>query len=193
MKVQKINFIQWHLYAGLFTAFYMLAFAISSLLLNHGAKIENTHTTNTWQAQVDIDPSLKDHELCLKIRDDLEMIGWVPEWEIKKNNDVLNFKIVYQGKESRLSANLSTGNVEVNEASKGFFATFQALHFFNGNIPNGNLLLRSWGVYQWLTMTVMIVSLVSGMWLWIKYTRKKKFVALFVSIWALSLFLMLWL
>ncbi|WP_149275811.1 PepSY domain-containing protein [Pareuzebyella sediminis] len=192
MKLKKINFIQWHLYAGLFTAFYVLAFAISSLLLNHDAKIENTHTTSTWQAMVDIDPSLSDQDLCLKIRDDLAMIGWPTDWK-RENNGILNFKIVHQAKESQLSANLSTGKVNVNEVGKGFFATFQALHFFSGKIPNGNLWLRSWQVYQWLTMIIMVISLVSGMWLWIKYVRKKKFIALFISIWALSLFLMLWL
>ncbi|MCK5370629.1 MAG: hypothetical protein KAQ62_18830, partial [Cyclobacteriaceae bacterium] len=57
-------------------------------------------------------------------------------------------------------------------APKGFLAVFHGLHFFNGNIPNAPLLLRSWAIYQWLTLFVMAISLILGIWLWLKYNYK---------------------
>jgi len=63
--------------------------------------------------------------------------------------------------------------VQIGEAPKGFLAVFHGLHFFNGQIPNAPFFLRTWAVYQWLTLLTMLVSLIVGLWLWLKYHHQR--------------------
>ena len=55
---------------------------------------------------------------------------------------------------------------------KGFIAVFHGLHFLNGKIPNAPFLIRTWAFYQWTALFVMSISLVLGIWLWLKYNYR---------------------
>ncbi len=170
--MKKSLLIKLHLYSGIFTSFYLIAFGLSAIILNHNINIEHSEITHKWETEIPIDSELQNSKLAENIRDQIGFMGWVPPWEYKRDSTHFKFKIVHTGRSYYLNANTSTGKVEISEAPKGFLAVFHGLHFFNGNIPNAPLLLRSWAIYQWLTLFVMAISLILGIWLWLKYSYK---------------------
>ena len=190
MKINKNLLIKLHVYAGLFTFIYLLAFGVSSLILNHKWSVENKEVKNTRVEHVQIDASLPDKELAEQVRDGLGQMGWVPWWEYKRDSTSFRFKVINFAKDYRLKVELPSGKIQIDEIPKGFLHSFHSLHFLNGNIPNAPLLVRSWAIYQYLTLTVMMVSLVLGLWLWWKYSYEAWHVWLFGGIFLASLLLM---
>lgn len=170
--MKKSMLINLHLYSGLFTSFYLLAFGLSALILNHKLKAEKSEVTHQWESNVQIDADLSDRELAENIRDQMDFMGWTPPWEFKRDSTSFQFRVTHPGRIYQLDANLATGNLAISETPKGFIAVFHGLHFLNGNIPNAPFLIRSWAVYQWLSLFVMLISLILGLWLWIRYRYK---------------------
>jgi hypothetical protein len=169
MAFKKSLLIKLHLYAGIFTSFYLLAFGFSALVMNHNVQLEKKAYTTQWETELSIDGSLNDDELAEQIRDELNIMGWLPRWEFERDSTEFAFNVVHFGRNYHIEANLSNGQILVAEAPKGFLAVFHGLHFLNGKIPNAPFLIRSWQVYQWLALFVMAISLVLGLWLWIRY------------------------
>lgn len=174
INMKKLTFINLHLYAGLFVFFYLMAFGISTLVLNHDLdrRIETTGTPQTWQAQAVIDANLADLPLAESIRDQLGIMGWPAGWTLKRNAELLKFEINHPGRRYHLTVNTLSGQVTITESSKGLLATFEALHIFDGSLPNAPLFIKSWAVYQWLGLLVMSISLILGIWLWLRYSYK---------------------
>lgn len=164
--------IKLHLYSGIFTSFYLVAFGFSAIILNHGIDVENKQITHTWERNVTIDTTFSDLQLAESIRDQAELMGWLPRWEFKRESSQFNFTIVHPGRKYHLTANTSSGHLRIGESPKGFLAVFHGLHFLNGNIPNAPLLIKSWAIYQWLALLVMTISMILGIWLWLKYNYK---------------------
>ncbi|MDH3246462.1 MAG: hypothetical protein OEM26_17715 [Saprospiraceae bacterium] len=50
--MKKSLLIKLHLYCGLFTWSYLIAFGVSSIILNHNIKGENTSVNRTWESMV---------------------------------------------------------------------------------------------------------------------------------------------
>jgi len=165
----KSLLIKIHLYCGLFTLFYLIAFGLSSIILNHDIKVDKSEVTSTWNSNVQVDPILTESELAESVRDQLGLMGWLPRWEFKKDSVSFSYRITHLGRNSHIDLDLLSGDVQIGEAPKGFLAVFHGLHFFNGQIPNAPFFLRTWAVYQWLTLLTMLVSLIVGLWLWLKY------------------------
>lgn len=170
--MKKSLLIKLHIYSGLFTLFYLLAFGLSTIILNHKLNVEKKEVTTTWNSNVVIDTSISDQEIAESTRDQLGLMGWLPAGEFKKENHRFRFRIVHPGRNYHLNVNLMNGEVSIAEAPKGFVAVFHGLHFLNGNIPNASLLIRSWAMYQWFTLFVMFISLLLGLWLWLEYRYK---------------------
>jgi len=170
--MKKTLLVKLHLYSGIFTSFYLMAFGFSALVLNHDLKVENTQITRTWESYITIDQSLPDVQLAESIRDKMGFMGWQPTWEFKRDSASFAFNIVHPGRKYHIDANLESGHLKISESPKGFLAVFHGLHFLNGKIPNAPFLLRTWVVYQWLALFVMFISLVLGIWLWLKYNYK---------------------
>ena len=168
--MRKSQLIKLHLYCGLFTVFYLISFGFSSLVLNHDIRLDNETITESWEAQVNVAAELSENDLAESVKNQLGLMGWTPYWKFSRNEDEFKFIVTHPGRNYHLNLNLTSGQVQVNEAPKGILAVLNGLHFFNGNIPNAPLLLRSWAVYQWLTLFTIFISLVLGLWLWIRYS-----------------------
>lgn len=170
--MNKSLLIKLHLYAGLFTSFYLIVFGFSALKMNHDIKLNRNVITKNWNTQIPLNVALSNKDLAEEIRDQIGIMGWVPFWKFDRDTKNFKFAIEHIGRNYYLDANLKTGFVEIAEAPKGFLAVFDGLHFFNGNIPNAPLLLRTWKIYQWLSLFVMTISLILGLWLWLKYSYR---------------------
>ena len=155
--MKKSLLIKLHLYAGIFTSFYLVAFGVSTIILNHKLDVEQKEITTTWETDVAVDPSLPDKQLAEHIRDEIGIMGWPLPWEFERDSTLFSFPIVHPGRKYYLTYDGSIGLVEIKEAPKGFITVFQGLHFLNGNIPNAPLFIRSWVVYQWLALFTMTI------------------------------------
>ncbi len=170
--MKKSLLIKLHIYAGIFTSFYLIVFGFSTIILNHDISLRNDIVTKQWDAEIIIDTTLTDRQFAEYIRDQIGFMGWVPPWKYQRNASNFKFEIVRIGKNYRLSVNLQNGSVEIFEIPRGFLDVFNGLHFFNGNIPNAPFFIRTWQVYQWLSLFIMGLSLVLGIWLWLKYSYR---------------------
>jgi len=189
--MKKSTLTKLHLYAGLITSFYLIAFGLSSIILNHKIDVEKRTVKKVWRDQLEIDPSLEDDALATDVRDQLRIMGWLPRWQFQRDSISFRFNTNHFGKTNKIWLNLETGEVEVSEIPKGFFAVLHGLHFFNGKIPNAPFFLRTWVVYQWLTLLVLFISLVLGLWLWLKFSHKTWELYFFGGVFVFSVFLML--
>ena len=167
--MKKLLLVKLHLYAGIFTSFYLLAFGVSTLVLNHKMNVDQAEVTKSWQTIVSADTTQSDLKLAEQIRDELGIMGWLPRWEMKRDSVGFSFSITHPGRKYYLSFNLENNALAIEETPKGFLAVFHGMHFLNGKIPNAPLLIRSWALYQWLALFTMAISLVLGLWLWLKY------------------------
>lgn len=188
--MKKSLLIKLHLYCGLFTSFYILAFGISSLVLNHQIDLDHTDVKDSYDRKVAVDQNLEDQPLAENIRDQLGLMGWLPRWQMQRDSQFFKFTTVHLAKTTQLELTLHTGQVHVEEIPKGFMATLHGLHFFNGKIPNAPFFLKTWIVYQWLSLAVLFVSLVLGLWLWLKYSYQSWELYFFSGLFIFSIILM---
>ena len=169
--MKKSLLIKLHIYCGLFSCFYLISFGISSIILNHKLKVDNNSVTKNWQTTIEVDASLSDRDLAANIRDQLGMMGWVPPWRYKKDSTGFGFEITHLGKNSDVFTDFATGETMITEYRKGFLSVLHGMHFFNGKIPNAPLLLSSFTIYQYLGLLSLLVSLILGLWLWVKFSH----------------------
>ena len=188
--MKKILLIKLHLYAGLFTSFYLIAFGLSSIILNHKIDVENKDISKTWSTKVEVNPELENVELAESLRDKLNIMCWVPHWNIQRDSAQFKCQLTHLAKTTDLTLDFNTGMVQLEEKPKGLIAVLNGLHFFNGNIPNAPFVLRTWAVYQWLTLLTLFTALVLGLWLWLKYSRKTWELYLFGGLFIFSCILM---
>ncbi|NND04933.1 MAG: hypothetical protein HKN87_01015 [Saprospiraceae bacterium] len=192
MALKKSLIIKLHLYCGLFTCFYLLALGASSLILNHGLQVEQNAIKSSWQGTIAVDKNLDDQQLAESAREQLGMMGWLPRWKYQRDTDKFQFETTHLAKTNRVILDLNSGRAHVDVMPKGFLATFHGLHFFNGRIPNAPFFLKTWIVYQWLGLLVLLASLILGLWLWLRYSHKTWELYVFGGLFILSILIMNW-
>ena len=166
--MRKSLLIKLHLYTGIFISFYLVVFGFSSIVLNHNIDLKHSQVKRTWQTNVTVDSSLPDRELAENIRDELGIMGWPLGWEFKRDSLSFTFPVSSPGRKYYFTYENATGNVKVSEIPLGFFSVVNELHFLNGKAPNAPFLIRTWAVYRWLALFSMAISLILGVWLWLK-------------------------
>ncbi|PHN06301.1 hypothetical protein [Flavilitoribacter nigricans] len=134
--MKKSTWIRLHLYCGLFTSFYLIAFGFSSLILNHQVELNHTEVTDTWDARIEVVGGKTDQELAEELRDQLSLMGWLPPWQYKRDSLQFSCVITHLAKDTQLELDLQSGAVQASEKPKGLLAVLHGLHFFNGRIPN---------------------------------------------------------
>lgn len=185
--------IKWHLFAGLLCFPYFIIFGISSLNFNHHFQfMEPGKNIIHWQRQIIIPPFQDEQQFADAIRDSLGLIGWSPPWEIKKDTTGFRFMITHPGKTYAIKIVTNEKIIRVEETRKGFWSVFNSLHGFNGEIPGAPALINSWGFYSDIIIVVMLFSIISGIYIFLKRKSERKtgLIILFSCI-GLSLLIML--
>ncbi|MCB0689564.1 MAG: PepSY-associated TM helix domain-containing protein [Saprospiraceae bacterium] len=170
--MKKSKLIKLHLYCGLFTSFYILIFGISSIIINHKLDVDHKEITAHLTKQVNVDKDLTDDKLAENIRDQLRMMGWLPRWQMQRDSQNFKFTVVHLAKTNQLSVDLNTGETSIDVIPKGLLATINGLHFFGGNMPNAPFIIKTWKIYQYSALLVLFISLILGLWLWIKFSYR---------------------
>ncbi len=139
---------------------------------------------------VTLETSLDDMPLAESVSDQLGLMGWLPPWQFQRDSASFRFQVTHFGKTNQIAIDFKTSTAEVQEMPKGFVAVLHGLHFFNGKIPNAPFFLRTWMVYQWLALLVLFISLILGIWLWLKYSYRTWEFYVFGGVFGLSIFIM---
>lgn len=167
--------LQLHLYGGLACAAYLVVFGLSSLNFNHHfGWMEATNAETRWERQITLPDIAEQQPLAEAIRDSLDLFGWTPPWNLRMDADTFHCRVVRMGKEYHLRVANATGSVQVKEITKGFWPTFNGLHFLGEHIPNAPWLVSSFPYYQDFTVFVILFSVVSGVWLWSRKKSERK-------------------
>ena len=170
-----------HIYGGLACFWYLIILGISSLNFNHDFDfMEQPGESIHWQQQsMVLDPEYDDMKLAETIRDSLSLMGWPFPWEMWRDSTrSLHFAMEQPAKRYAVTYDFLEHTVNVTETDRGFWHVFNSLHGA-GAIPNGPF-TKLWQWYTRATVLTVILSIVTGLYLWIKSNGDKKTGLLFV-------------
>lgn len=166
-------FLKLHLYAGLLCFPYFIIFGISSLHINHEFNfMKPGESTRQWRRSISIREVVDNQHLAETIRDSLQLMGWAPWWEQNRQANAYTFLVTHPGKQYRVRAYLQENRVEVEEQAKGFWPVFNSLHFLGESIPGAPVPINNWQYYQDFCVFVMLFSILSGVYLFVKRGRE---------------------
>lgn len=159
-----------HIYLSLLCAGYMIIYGVSGIAFNHHVAPEVSDGAS-WTATVDVPvldsdkDSAKDSDLAEAVRDELDLVGWVPYWRISRPSaDQLAFFVNRPSREYELLLNQTTGLVTVREKNRGLLGAVLGVHGL-GKMPNSSW-SRTWSAYTQISVWALLFSVVSGIWFW---------------------------
>ena len=163
-----------HIYSGLACFWYLIILGISSLHFNHNfGFMERSGAQIHWnQRTVKIDPGSDDLKVAEAIRDSLSLMGWPFPWEMSRDSTSLQFAMEQPAKRYVIRYGFVDHTVNVTETDKGFWRVFNSLHGA-GEIPNGPF-MKWWKWYTRATVLIVIFSIVTGLYIWLKSKEEKK-------------------
>lgn len=165
-----------HLYAGLLCFPYFLIFGISSLHINHrfSGMEPSMNDSIQWQGPLSRPAFQSNEQFAEEIRIRLGLMGWTPPWVQKKDSASFAFMVTHAGKDYHINVPLLGHVVQVNEKRKGFWSVFNSLHFLGEAIPGAPWLINTWRFYQDLTVVVLLFSVGSGIYIFLRRRQERK-------------------
>jgi hypothetical protein len=164
-----------HIYGGLACFWYLIILGVSSLHFNHDFRfMQPSGATIHWQQQsLRLEPGLDDLKLAEAIRDSLSLIGWPLPWEMWRDSiKSLHFAMEQPAKRYEITYDFVDHVVNVTETDKGFWRVLISLHGAAA-VPNGPF-TTLWQWYTRTTVFVVILSIVTGVYIWIAGKDEKK-------------------
>ncbi len=164
-----------HLYGGLLCFWYLLIFAFSSLHYHHDfdfmkeSEISNESRPITFHQKFEEG----DSALAINLQNELNLAGWYLFWETYTDSsgifhtEIQNPKTTYRITYDRISSSAS-----IESEYKGFWSVVNALHGFAGKMPNAPFMIF-WHLFTYVCMLIVIFSIASGIWLWLKNREDK--------------------
>ncbi len=172
-----------HIYGGLACFWYLVILGVSSLEYNHHFNfMQQQRDSILWQRQsLTLNESQDDIKLAEEIRDSLSLLGWPLPWDMWRDSSAIHFAMEQPAKRYFITYSLSTNTANIVETRKGFWPVFNSLHGA-GPVPNGSFTML-WQWYTRVTVMVGILSIITGLYIWIKSKEDKKsgLLILFIS------------
>ena len=158
--------------------------------------MEPQEDSTVWERQsLRLDGNRKDLELAEAIRDSLSLMGWPLPWDMWRDSSAIHFAMEQPAKRYFITYTFASNAANIVETRKGFWPVFNSLHGA-GPVPNGSF-TTLWQWYTRATVIVGILSIVTGLYIWIKSNEDKKsgLLILFISmaaalIWMIKLYLL---
>lgn len=184
-----------HIYGGLACFWYLVILGVSSLEFNHHFNfMQQQRDSILWQRHsLTVSESQNDIKLAEEIRDSLSLLGWPLPWDMWRDSSAIHFAMEQPAKRYFITYSFFTNTANIVETRKGFWAVFNSLHGA-GPVPNGSF-TTLWQWYTRATVIVGILSIITGLYIWIKSKEDKKssLLILFVSmagalIWMIKLY-----
>lgn len=155
--------------------------------------MKKSDDTRSFQKQIVLPHYLDDKQFSEAVRDSLQLMGMISPWGMVKDSNDFRFVVIHPGCEYIIKTITDNNMVTVEENRKGFWPVFNALHGFNGKLPgNRSVFISGWGYYQNFSALVMLFSIISGIYIFLK--RKNERIAGLLMLFSaviISLFIML--
>jgi hypothetical protein len=119
-----------------------------------------------------LDESLDDLKLAEAIRDSLSLMGWPLPWEMWRDSAALHFAMEQPAKRYFITHTFASNTTRIVANNKGFWRVFNSLHGA-GYVPNGSF-TTLWHWYTGITVMVGILSIITGLYIWITSKEEKK-------------------
>jgi len=163
-----------HIYGGLACFWYLVILGISSLEFNHHFNfMQQQRDSILWQRQsLTLNESKDDIKLAEAIRDSLALMGWPLPWEMSRDSTALRFAMEQPAKRYFITYTFDNNVASVVETRKGFWRVFNSLHG-SGYVPNGSF-TTLWQGYTWVIVIVGVLSIITGLYIWIKSQEDKR-------------------
>ncbi|MBS1750982.1 MAG: PepSY-associated TM helix domain-containing protein [Bacteroidetes bacterium] len=171
----KRKIVKWHLYAGLLFFPCFIIFGVSSLHFNHHfGFMKKSDDTRSFQKQIVLPHYVDNKQFSEEVRDSLQLMGTISPWGMANDSGGFRFVVVHPGCEYGITAHFDNNTVTIRENRKGFWPVFNALHAFNGKLPgNNSLLVSGWSYYQSFSALVMLFSIISGIYIFLKRKNER--------------------
>lgn len=192
---------KFHVYGGLFTAGFLIAFAFSAFYHQHHLKYPKEGSkTVQWEQQLTL-PDIPDNlEYKLAVRDSLGLFGHAPWWEDYTDSlGIHHFMISRPGKQYWITVP-GEGNVyKVDEVRTGFWNVLFQLHPLSAGMQGhgkGPFFIRAWKIVSLpmalVLLGVMIISI--HFWMTRSFSRRRSwFIVAGIALFPLILMICIWL
>ena len=169
-----------HLYFGLFVCPYVLIFAVTTVLLNHGWRAADVADEPT-SVRVDLG-GIDESEQAARILSQLDLSGEVHLRRFAKENR-LQVRVERPAERTIVVVDLDTQIAEVQHQSRSFLGTITYLHFNPGPHKVRGLnwfFSKLWGWSVDAAVCLLLFITISGVYMWtvIKAERKTGWIML---------------
>ena len=159
--VKKL-FLDIHLYLGLIFAPYFIIYGLTTLAFQHGWGHSPTNTTTTHN--LILPDGLEGQALGIAIRDSLGFFGSVPEWQIKKSDGGLSFRINRPGRNYHVKLDSETGAITLRKENFGLWGVIKWLHGMRS--ISGSAWSETWGIYSEVSIWSIVLAVLGGIYFW---------------------------
>lgn len=163
-----------HIYGGLACFWYLIILGVSSLQFNHHFEFldDSGEMLVIEQRTLAVDVNQADVKLAEAIRDSLSLMGWPLPWEMGRDSTSFSFGMEQPAEKYFITYTFADNTLQVLRTQHGFWRVFNSLHG-SGAVPNGPF-TNAWKWYTRATVIIVIVSIVTGLYIWIKSQEVKK-------------------
>ena len=111
-------------------------------------------------------PALDDNRaLADAVVDELDLMGWYVPWQSQRDSaGDFRFVVTHPGKEYTIQTRRAEGMVSVEERFRGYGSIIGGLHALM-QLPRSRF-MSGWGIYTEICTWVVLLSAISGVYLW---------------------------
>lgn len=164
-----------HLYMGLFISPFLVIFAVSAILLNHGWRAPGAASATHGQVAISLPERLKDIDRAEEVLRQTNVVG-----EIDFFHDTPEgFRILVSRPSSKITidVNLAAKTADVEDRPATLAEGLVYLHKYpgphNANLRGNWLFTRLWGFLADGTVYLLLLVLVAGLYLWLTFTSER--------------------
>lgn len=190
-----------HVYGGLFSVGFLIAFSYSAFVHQHHLKFPKPGNKSVyWEQSLNI-PEIEDnHDYKLAVRDSLGLFGHTPWWEDYHDSlGVHHFMIARPAKQYWVTVP-SKGNIfKINEIRTGFWDVLKQLHPLASGMQGhgkGPFFIKAWKYISIPMALVLFCVIMLAFYFWYKRSFKKPGSWILVgtiAVFPVLLFILIWL
>ncbi len=174
------NFLsKFHVYGGLLTAGFLIAYSYSAFYHQHHLKFPKPGSkTHEWEQQLII-PEIPDKlDYKLAVRDSLGLFGYAPWWEDYKDSlGIHHFMINRPGKQYWITVPEQGNTYQIDEVRTGFWDVLFRLHPISGGMQNhgkGPFFIKAWKIVALPLALVLLGVMIISIHFWYVRSFKKR-------------------
>lgn len=175
-----------HLYIGLLISPFLILYALSALFLNHDWVPWEDGRVETVSHTMEMPQEENSRDLAFLIAGELGLAGDLGFVNLNRESGRLTFPLDRPGEEIRVTANLYSGDVDVEVRNRGVWRAMIFLHEMPGShlvaIRGNWIYIVFWGWRADATAYMIFFLTATGIWMWAVLKAERKGGLLFLGV-----------